>query len=82
MKKSTYKEEGEGEQNEEREGPEEDQVDLVKKKDLEFALVVKKGNRAVMNKIQVPADSYIGIKTRQRHRQEEEERKKVKEVTL
>eukprot|EP00347_Sterkiella_histriomuscorum_P001333 403372435 len=49
---------------------------------MAFALVTKKGNKTNVKQIDVPLNSYIAVKTKERILAEEEEREKVKEQIL
>jgi hypothetical protein len=46
---------------------------------MAFALITKKGNKTNVKQIEVPANAYIAVKSKERRLAEEEERERVKE---
>ena len=46
---------------------------------MAFALITKKGNKTNIKAIEVPADSHLAVKSKERRLAEEEERTRVKE---
>lgn len=47
-----------------------------------FALISKKGNKTNVKQIEVPLDSYLASKTKERQQLEEKEREQVKEQIM